>query len=452
MDAFVQDLETCVAEVDVDLLPVQDRLWEGFFNYSRTHGSPGDPWKPAVGQACTDPRYMEKNLSTIWPQNITVCEPCDTLSNVAYLHSATRFCKYRRVHGWSMSTEKQSAVVASLIIQSIGSTFMHGSETDLGEDWDTRGEYAVAMLAYQHSVSHLPEEWRSNPVLRDFSLVPKRSAEEVMKNMTGMIKDLPVEQWKALLDGMPYDIAQPLAAMVCSLLSLAFPPGVVDDLVKLLVEILHDAPGVPEVMKFLTEHYLPTFRNATAHISLSRLQKLDVVRKGIGSFLPMIFGVLFQEEIFRGKIFLNPEVNRIGAKFMPYVFQASGFLTGFKNSDSAVAHCDDSVYPGAAWCRPRIPHAKWHESTANGFFDLLLLAEYLGDVYKSGDAGLVHRPDAGMLAGDGILSWRSTACASVAMLLLAAAFCVGSRAQLRKFRRDVSLLRSATPTQLDLSS
>lgn len=264
--------------------------------------------------------------------------------------------------------------------------------------------------------------------------------------MTGMIKDHPVEQWKALLNGMPYDIAQPLAAMVCSLLSLAFPPGVVDDLVKLLVEILHDAPGVPEVMKFLTEHYIPTFRNATAHISLSRLQKVDVARKGIGSFLPMIFGVLFQEEIFRGRIFLNPEVNRIGAKFMPFVFQASDFLTGFKNSDSVVAHCDDAVYPGAAWCRPRIPHAKWHESTANGFFDLFLLAEYLGDVYKSQAPALLwHKPDSGMLVGDGMLSWRSTACVSLMMLLLSTAICVGACARLRKLRKDVTLLRSATP-------
>jgi len=458
MDTFVQDLETCVAAVDVDLFAVQNRLWEGFLNYSRTHGTSQDPWKPVAGQACTDPRYMEKNLSIIQPQNITICEPCNTLSNIAYLHSVTRFCKYKHDHGWSMTEDKQSAVVASLIIQSIGSTFMHGSETNLGQDWDTRGEYLVAMLAYQHSISQLPEAWRSNPIIRDFSLVPKQSAEEVVKNMTGIIKDLPVEQWKALLDDMPYDIAQPIAAMVCSLLSLVFPPGVVDDLVKLLVEILHDAPGVPELMKFLTEHYLPTFRNATAHISLGKLQRVDVVRKGLGSFIPMLFGILFQEEIFKSKVLLKPEVNRIGAKLMPFVFQASDFLTGFKNSDTIVARCDDGVYPGAAWCRPLIPHAKWHESTANGFFDLFLLAEYLGGVYKSQallpetevqgacDQYLPwHEPGLGILVDNGVFSWRSTACVSLTMLWFSTAACICSCIRLRKLGKSVTLLHSAPP-------
>merc|ERR1712046_398240 len=66
---------------------------------------------------------------------------------------------------------------------------------------------------------------------------------------------------------------------------------------------------------------------------------------------------------------------------MPYVFTAANWVTGFAETDKQVSSCSDDVYPGAGWCRAQVGQAKMHEARADGLFDVLMLSEYLAQLY-----------------------------------------------------------------------
>ena len=69
---------------------------------------------------------------------------------------------------------------------------------------------------------------------------------------------------------------------------------------------------------------------------------------------------------------------------MPIVNDLADWLTSFdQGGDEEVKKCGNETYPGSGWCRPVIPHAKWHEQTANAFYDMMSLGEYLAEIYKS---------------------------------------------------------------------
>lgn len=40
------------------------------------------------------------------------------------------------------------------------------------------------------------------------------------------------------------------------------------------------------------------------------------------------------------------------------------------------------AYPGAAWCNPSVPHAKWHTQAAAGLLDLVFLADNVVSLTK----------------------------------------------------------------------
>lgn len=72
--------------------------------------------------------------------------------------------------------------------------------------------------------------------------------------------------------------------------------------------------------------------------------------------------------------------NDLGAALMPMVNKVANLLTGFAHADADQQRCE-RVYAADDRCRKLdvAPHAKWHESSANGLLDLALLAD---DVHK----------------------------------------------------------------------
>jgi hypothetical protein len=244
----------------------------------------------------------------------------------------------------------------------------------------------VPLLAHQLAISRLPGGWATSPVLRDFSLTPLPTGIELSQKYANTFINLPVESWFGVFEPSQSDVSHPVAAIVASLLTLVLDDEVVDEICVLLVKLFHNAPfSGKEVIDFLTNHYLPAFRNATVSIKskLGLLQKFEIVRKGIGAFVKLLYATLFQETLFREKLLFNPEVNKVGAKLLPHVNALAHLLTDFDDSDMVVTDCASDVYPGAGWCRPEIPHAKWHESAANGYFDLVQLGDYLAHLYES---------------------------------------------------------------------
>jgi len=205
-----------------------------------------------------------------------------------------------------------------------------------------------------------------------------------MEILTTTMDQLPAPEWaNVIATQLPGDLTVSLGPIIGSLLSLVLPPGLVDELCTVIAKFLGGFADPTDVI-FLKEHYIPVYRNATAKIMahMGPLKKLEVARKGLGGFTKFLYYTLWQEQIVKLKIFLDPLVNELGADLMPGVFGFADLLSGFSDTDGAVRHCGDDVYPGAGWCRRKIPHAKSHEIAANAFYDLVELGDYLGGLYE----------------------------------------------------------------------
>jgi len=129
------------------------------------------------------------------------------------------------------------------------------------------------------------------------------------------------------------------------------------------------------VADFLIKTYTPALRNLTRDVHLTMFEKLGLGLRVAGTGLKLLYAFAWQEQIIKAGYLNDHEVNDIGGVAMPYVNMLCNALNGFKHSDHEVQSCKN-VYPGDDTCRTGpSPHAKWHEMSANGLLDLILLAD-----------------------------------------------------------------------------
>jgi len=94
-----------------------------------------------------------------------------------------------------------------------------------------------------------------------------------------------------------------------------------------------------------------------------------------GMGLKFLSAFVFQEHQLPIPEFYNPFVQGIWAINMPVYNWSASLLGGVKDTDLSTQTGKD-VYPGASqMCRTWSPHAIWHEQSANGFIDLLILVD-----------------------------------------------------------------------------
>ena len=151
--------------------------------------------------------------------NITMMEPCNYASNVAYYHAATRICDYTN---FSLDADQQNALKRSFATLAMGSAFWHGSHTYDGYSFDNNMIAVIAYLAHQSSVSYFP----SSPVLTELSLTPRnRTGTQVAEDLVTMFSGKPVDQWAEVLDtaDLPHVYFITFAALVSTGFSLVMP-------------------------------------------------------------------------------------------------------------------------------------------------------------------------------------------------------------------------------------
>jgi len=99
----------------------------------------------------------------------------------------------------SMSLESRRGLVESLVTLGFGSAFFHGSDTNLGEDFDCTMIQVLAYVGHQVAVQHLPTFGKPE-VIRDLSLIPlNRSATAISSKLTNGLLTSPPSHWAALL-------------------------------------------------------------------------------------------------------------------------------------------------------------------------------------------------------------------------------------------------------------
>jgi hypothetical protein len=362
-----QELRECMSTFDPLLTTSQDSAWQGIINYWIMNGTDYDHW------GSTDLVYMEKNVTTSDFLNMTVYEPCDYASNVAYIHPALELCKQVSAGTvFNLPEDYINAIGKAFVSLVMGSSFMHLSHTNLGGQQDTWSIRVLSYLIHQGSISNLP----ASPIVRDFSseyrnLTSLELADEFQK----MYLNLPVEEW--LDHTYEFDIPDyyvSFAGIFSNVMTLVFSPEFVDH----WAPIFMSAFGLQqEYQDFIMDEYLPEIRNLTQNITLGPVDETRFFEDGITTVLKLIYAFLWQEEILTDNpIFLSECLNEIGYEYLPIVNTRLNEINTFDYFNLDFQNGTD-VYPGDFWCNPVIPHAKWHLESAVGLLDLTYLADYM---------------------------------------------------------------------------
>jgi len=363
---FLSELSTCMESLSPELVEVSNGAWLGMVSYHHTDGQGNDTWGSCLGNGHCH-QYHEQNLTVQNYHNIGIYEPCNYASNVAYYHVVTSICKYQDS---SISSDYTLAMAQAFTALTVGSAFWHGSHTLLGNIADNRFIDVVSFIAHQASLENLPV----SSVVRDISLTPRnKTSIETAQQLADMLRTMPVEQWKdeiASLDTPDYMMT--FAGIVTTLLTIQLPPDQVDT----LIDVLAEAFNLPDDMKlFLLDHYLPEIRLATADVNLGILDNIQLELDTLATLMKLIYAFLWQEYVLTGSdIFLDPEVNVLGAAFMSTVNSLANYLNSFPVLSDPL-QSGYGVYPGDTWCNPQEPHSKWHVESANGLMDLMMLAD-----------------------------------------------------------------------------
>lgn len=163
-------------------------MWKGMIDYWLSNGTDfdykghPDHWGQ---QVIDDPRkgfieYHQGKASKFGRYNMTIYEPCNYVSNIAYYRSTTKICDYG--DNWSIPVQQQNTLKRLFSVLAAGSAFMHGSLTNVGNSYDVN---AISLIsAFSHKLQVLGLKSNSS-ILHQLSEKPRRQdLDEVIENIT----------------------------------------------------------------------------------------------------------------------------------------------------------------------------------------------------------------------------------------------------------------------------
>ena len=65
----------------------------------------------------------------------------------------------------------------------------------------------------------------------------------------------------------------------------------------------------------------------------------------------------------------------------PWINWAADLISGMPETDKAITS-GEHLYPGSSFCNYDSAHAFWHEQSANGFFEIMMLADIVYGAMK----------------------------------------------------------------------
>merc|ERR1740131_859029 len=362
---YLGRLSTCMDSLNPNLWAVSDGAWTGMVAYHDNNGTENDTWGSCLGTGHCH-QYHEQNLTIQDYHSVGIYEPCNYASNFAYYHVVTMICDHT---GWNIDPSYTVAMGQAFTSLTVGSAFWHGSHTLLGNIADNRFIDVVAYLAHQASLENLPV----SQVVRELSPTPRtRNGTDTAKQLADMLRTQPVNSWIGLIEELDTpDYMLTFSGIVVTLLTLQLP----QDQVDAVLPVLMDAFSLPnETRAFVFDVYLPEIRAGTTDVSLGFLEHAQFQLNTVGTLVKLIYAFLWQEyALTDNELFLDPEVNQIGANFMITINQLADWLTDFPLLDNNLQK-GSGIYPGEDYCNPQEPHSKWHVESANGLMDLMLLA------------------------------------------------------------------------------
>jgi len=365
--AFYDEFIACMNVLDPRLVQSVGAQWDGMIEYSATKGNPpDDPWIQ-----CTEKgKWFEVNCTVQEYGQMSIWEPCNYASNLAYYHTVTEICARQE---WNLPLDDVKAMAITFAILGQGSAFWHGSETINGGAADVRINDLFAYVAYQAAMKNvLPLE---SSIIHDLSPTPRaKSGIEITSDFVDMYINDPVVEWGNKLEAADFPS---LRLIMCgyfgTALSLLYPADVVDSLVDYLLGLFTEI--TPDIKEFCVGEFLPELRSATGNFNLPQEEFLILEGNVFSTLIKLVYAFLWQEEVLtQDDFWLQPSTNAIGTLVLPLVNNLANQLNNFTYSDSNM-QAGINMYPGETWCNPVIPHAKWHVETSIALTDFVHLSD-----------------------------------------------------------------------------
>lgn len=180
----------------IDMMTVSDTFWSKMVAFGAQGGVTEDSWPGFVGflEDNPTPLVSEQNLKNFpsYPLesvNITVLEPCNTVSNWAFHQAMVEVCESTE---WFSEEEWLTGLIRAFHFMGPGSTFMHASGTSVGREADNESIRQLAWWYLQYGLQELPYD----PIIHDLSEEPApRTALEVIQDLNEMILNEPATSW-----------------------------------------------------------------------------------------------------------------------------------------------------------------------------------------------------------------------------------------------------------------
>ena len=201
-----------------------------------------------------------------------------------------------RYDNWILDTMEVRGLSQAASALALGSSFWHGSHTELGGETDTVMIAVMAYIMQQASMRRLPEELKS-PILIDLSFERRNmSGVGIAQTLTDMYRTEPNSKWLGILTSLDipsYETS--FSALIVSLLTILFPEPIVLPTASSLIDVF----GIDEPTKmFILEAYIPSVQKAYSQIVISVKEKIDLLFSTISTVKKLIYAFLFQEITF----------------------------------------------------------------------------------------------------------------------------------------------------------
>lgn len=277
-----------------------------------------------------------------------------------------------------MSDEYVNALISSFATLGMGSSFMHGSRTQLGGTFDN---VPIGVIAYQYH-QLMTDSLKvgvngTDSVLHEISPTPRAYDGRTLANKLITIPlDFEINDWNSNLQNLDVpDYFFTFSTIIVNALTLMAPDSVADVIINVALKLFGNMLS-PEVAKFITETYVENIRGATTDFQLTIQEKEALVPVFLGTVMKLLWAFVWQEQTFVYKFEFNAEWNLAGNLVTPSVFKLANKLTKFPHDDLDYQEGSD-IYPGSSYCNVKAsaPHAKWHMISATGLMDLAFMSD-----------------------------------------------------------------------------
>ena len=187
----------------------------------------------------------------------------------------------------------------------------------------------------------------NSTILHQLSESPRnQTLAEITDIMINAFISKPVSEWREVLDksDYPHDYKSTFGFIVVNIMNLCLPEFMTKPIMTWLADLILGQKGAD----FLINKYLPILFDATKDVQIPILDRIDLISKGIGVIIKVVYGFLYQEQFLPkwiNSFFDSSLLNTWGGNHISDMNSLADWFTGFKQTDANVVE-SLYVYPG----------------------------------------------------------------------------------------------------------